>query len=47
MVYYLRELAFVDFVYGSSAAVAVILFAIILSLTLLQFRIQRRWVHYE
>src|SRR5918997_2313818 len=47
MVYYLRDLAFVDFVYGRSAAVAVILFAIILALTLLQFRVQRRWVHYE
>jgi multiple sugar transport system permease protein len=47
MVYYLRELAFVDFVYGRSAAVAVVLFAIILGLTLLQFRVQRRWVHYE
>ena len=47
MVYYLRDLAFVDFVYGRSAAVAVILFAVILGFTLLQFRIQRRWVHYE
>jgi multiple sugar transport system permease protein len=47
MVYYLRDLAFVDFVYGRSAAVAVILFAIILALTLLQFRVQRQWVHYE
>ena len=47
MVYYLRDLAFVDFVYGRSAAVAVILFAIILALTLMQFRVQRRWVHYE
>jgi multiple sugar transport system permease protein len=47
MVYYLRELAFVDFVFGRSAAVAVILFALILLFTLLQFRVQRRWVHYE
>jgi multiple sugar transport system permease protein len=47
MVYYLRELAFVDFVYGRSAAVAVILFAIILAFTLAQFRVQRRWVHYD
>ena len=47
MVYYLRDLAFVDFVYGRSAAVAVVLFAIILALTLLlQFRVQRQWVHY-
>ena len=47
MVYYLRELAFVDFVYGRSAAVAVILFAVILAFTLMQFRVQRRWVHYD
>jgi multiple sugar transport system permease protein len=47
MVYYLRDLAFVDFVYGRSATVAVILFAIILAFTLLQFRVQRQWVHYE
>jgi len=46
MVYYLRELAFVDFVFGRSAAVAVILFSLILAFTLLQFRMQRRWVHY-
>jgi ABC-type sugar transport system permease subunit len=25
----------------------VVLFVIILALTLLQFRVQRRWVHYE
>lgn len=47
MVTYLRELAFVDFVFGRSSAVAVILFAIILIFTLFQFRMQRRWVHYE
>jgi multiple sugar transport system permease protein len=47
MVTYLRELAFVDFVFGRSSAVAVILFAIILVFTLFQFRMQRRWVHYE
>ncbi|QIN85180.1 ABC transporter permease subunit [Rubrobacter tropicus] len=47
MVTYLRDLAFVDFVYGRSSAVAVILFALILMFTLLQFRIQRRWVHYD
>lgn len=47
MVTYLRELAFVDFVFGRSSAVAVLLFAIILVFTLFQFRMQRRWVHYE
>lgn len=47
MVTYLRDLAFVDFVYGRSSAVAVILFALILVFTLLQFRVQRRWVHYD
>lgn len=47
LVYHLRNLAFVDFTFGRSAASAVILFAIILALTLFQFRAQRRWVHYE
>lgn len=47
LVYHLYELAFVDFTFGASSAAAVILFVIILTITLIQFRIQRRWVHYE
>lgn len=47
LVYHIYDLAFVKFEFGKSAAVAVILFAILLVLTLLQLRAQRRWVHYE
>jgi multiple sugar transport system permease protein len=47
MVYHIRNQAFVDFTFGNSAASAVILFAIILLFTLIQFRVQRRWVHYD
>lgn len=47
LVYHLYNQAFVDFTFGSSSAAAVILFAIILLLTLFQFRMQRRWVHYD
>lgn len=46
LVYHLYDLAFVDFTFGASSAAAMILFAIILTITLIQFRIQRRWVHY-
>lgn len=47
LVYHIYDLAFVKFQFGASAAVAVMLFAILLVLTLLQLRAQRRWVHYE
>ncbi len=46
LVYHLYDLAFVDFTFGASSAAAMILFVIILTITLIQFRIQRRWVHY-
>jgi multiple sugar transport system permease protein len=32
---------------GKAAAIAWVLFAIVFVLTLLQMRLQRRWVHYE
>lgn len=38
--------AFQDFRMGSAAALAYVLFAIILVFTLAQIRLQRRWVHY-
>lgn len=47
IVYYMYHMAFEQATFGSASAVAVILFAILLSLTLLQFQFQRRWVHYE
>ena len=47
MVLHVYQTAFVDFTFGKSSAAAVILFAIILLLTVIQFQVQRRWVHYE
>ncbi|MBW7455109.1 sugar ABC transporter permease [Paenibacillus sepulcri] len=47
IVFHIYETAFVDFTFGKSTAAAVILFLIILSLTLFQMGISKRWVHYE
>ncbi len=47
MVFHIYDLAFRDFTFGRSSAVAVILFFIILAVTLFQFGVQKRWVHYE
>ena len=44
---YIYEKPFQRFDMGYAAAVSMTLFAIILVLTLIQFRIGRRWVHYE
>ncbi|UUZ86160.1 sugar ABC transporter permease [Paenibacillus sp. P26] len=46
IVYHIYQLAFVDFTFGKSAAAAVILFAMILTLTLIQMYMSKRWVHY-
>lgn len=46
MVYYLYQNAFEFFDVGYGSAVAIILFVLILLLTLFQFRLARRWVHY-
>jgi multiple sugar transport system permease protein len=32
---------------GKAAAIAWVLFAIVFAITLVQIRLQRRWVHYE
>jgi multiple sugar transport system permease protein len=47
MVFHIYELAFVRFTFGLSAAAAVVLFAIIMAITLIQFWGQRHWVHYD
>lgn len=47
VVMYLAEKAFDDFQLGYASAIAMTLFVIILLVTMLQFRIRRRWVHYE
>lgn len=47
LVYHIYDQAFIDFQMGESAAAAMILFAIILVFTLIQFKFSQRWVHYE
>lgn len=47
LVYHIYDSAFVDFTFGKSTSAAVTLFAMILSLTLFQMKISKRWVHYE
>ncbi|MGW4474490.1 carbohydrate ABC transporter permease [Nonomuraea sp. NPDC004354] len=47
IVYLFYEQGFVQNSRGYAAAIAVVLLALILALTALQFRLQRRWVHYE
>jgi len=46
-VYHIYEAAFVDFKMGISSASAMVLFVIILAFTLIQFKMSKRWVHYE
>ncbi len=46
MVMYIYSLGFQRFDMGLAAAVAMVLFAILLVMTLVQFRLQRRWVFY-
>lgn len=47
IVMYIYEKAFQTFDMGYASALAMTLFAIIMVLTLLQFGLARRWVHYE
>jgi multiple sugar transport system permease protein len=47
VVYLFYEAGFLDNQRGSAAAIAFVLLVIILGLTALQFRLQKRWVHYE
>ena len=47
IVMYVYNQAFQYFHMGYAAAVAWVLFAIVLVVTLVQWRIQKRWVHYE
>ena len=46
MVYYMYQNGFESFKVGYGSAVAVVLFVMLLILTILQFRLARRWVHY-
>ncbi|MBS4195273.1 carbohydrate ABC transporter permease [Lederbergia citri] len=47
LVYHVYQTGFQNFKWGESTAVAMILFVIILIFTLIQFRVSKRWVHYE
>ena len=47
LVMYIYEKAFQTFEMGYASAVAMTLFAVIMLLTLVQFRLGRSWVHYE
>jgi multiple sugar transport system permease protein len=47
IVYYIYNYAFQFFKMGYAAAIAWILFSIVFVLTVLQFRLQARWVHYD
>jgi multiple sugar transport system permease protein len=47
LVYYIYDLAFKRYEFGYASAVAFILFAIILALTIVQWNVKKRWVHYE
>ena len=47
MVYHIWEEAFVFLEMGYAAAVAWVLFFIVFLVTLLQWKLQQRWVHYE
>ena len=44
---YLYQQAFRQFNFGLAAAMAWLLFAIILVITVIQIRVSRRWVYYE
>jgi multiple sugar transport system permease protein len=47
IVMYIYSEAFQGFRMGTSAAAALLLFGVLLILTIIQFQLQRRWVHYE
>lgn len=47
LVYYIYERAFQDFNMGDACAVAYVLFFFVLLLTIAQFQLQNRWVHYD
>ncbi|WP_327091482.1 sugar ABC transporter permease [Nonomuraea sp. NBC_01738] len=47
IVFLFYETGFVQHSRGYAAAIAVVLLGLILALTAVQFRLQRRWVHYE
>ena len=47
IVYYIYTLGFVNMKFGSACTIAVVLFALILLLSLVQWVLQKRWVNYD
>jgi multiple sugar transport system permease protein len=47
LTYYLYEEGFANSRFGYASALALVLFAIILTVTIIQLKMQRRWVYYE
>jgi multiple sugar transport system permease protein len=47
IVYLFYEAAFVQFKQGYAAAIAIVLLVIIMAVTAVQFRLQKRWVNYD
>jgi multiple sugar transport system permease protein len=47
IVYWLFQKAFNDYALGYASAIAWVLFVIVIIFTIIQVRLQRRWVHYE
>lgn len=46
LVYQIYNTAFIQFQFGYSSAIAMVLFAIVLVITLVQFRMEKKWVSY-
>jgi len=46
LVYAIYNAAFIQFQFGYSSAIAIVLFVIVLAVTLVQFRMERKWVSY-
>ena len=47
LVYFIYQNGFSFYQMGTASAAAMVLFLIVLTLTLVQYRLQNRWVHYE
>lgn len=46
LVYHIYNMAFVQFRFGYSSAIAMVLFSIVLLITIIQFRMEKKWVSY-
>lgn len=46
LVYHIYNTAFIKFQFGYASAISVILFAMVLAITLIQFRVEKKWVSY-